>query len=98
MRYHKLYKWILTKLVVMSDTLLQPGTAAPNLSLFDSSGTAVPLARFWNTQPLLIFFMRHFGCATCREHLFQIRNAYSALQAHGGAVIAVSQHDHDLAA
>lgn len=82
----------------MSDILLQPGTAAPNLSLFDSSGVAVPLARFWSTQPLLIFFMRHFGCAACREHLFQIRNAYPTLQAHGAAVIAISQHDPDLTA
>ncbi len=86
----------LTRLVVMPDILLQPGTAAPDLLLFDSSGLTVPLARFWSAQPLLIFFMRHFGCAACREHLFQIRNAYATMQAHGGAVVTISQHDPDL--
>ena len=82
----------------MTDLLLQPGTAAPNLSLFNSSGMTVPLARFWSTQPLLIFFMRHFGCAACREHLFQIRNAYTSIQSCGGAVVVISQHDPDLTA
>lgn len=83
----------------MSDVvLLQPGTAAPDLSLFDSGGALVPLAQFWSAQPLLIFFMRHFGCAACREHLFQIRGAYTALQAQGSAVVAVAQHDPDLTA
>lgn len=78
--------------------LLQPGMTAPNVSLLDSNGVAVSLARFWALQPLLIFFMRHFGCAACRDHLFRIRDAYSMIQEHGAAVVAIAQHDPDLTA
>jgi peroxiredoxin len=82
----------------MTNALLQPGMAAPDVSLLDSNGVAVSLARFWAARPLLIFFMRHFGCAACREHLFHIRDSYSMIQAHGAAVVAIAQHDPDLTA
>lgn len=57
---------------------------------------SVSLARFWGEQPLLVFFMRHFGCAACRQHLFQVRNAYASIQERGGAVVAISANDPDL--
>lgn len=80
-----------------NESLLHPGTPAPDVPLRDSGGAAVSLAHFWGVQPLLIFFMRHFGCAACRQHLFDIRSAYPQLQERGATVVLVTANDPDLA-
>jgi peroxiredoxin len=72
---------------------IQTGMPAPDLRLLDSSGVPVALARLWSERPTLIFFLRHFGCALCRDHLRRIRESYAAIQAHGGGVAIVTFAD-----
>lgn len=40
---------------------LQPGDTAPELTLKNSDGEAVKLSRFWQQQPVVLNFLRHFG-------------------------------------
>jgi peroxiredoxin len=71
-------------------TLALPRTA-PRSTLAQADGTPVELAAFWHAQPLLVIFLRHVGCAVCREHLHAIRDAYGALRDAGGEVVAISR-------
>ena len=36
--------------------------------VFDAMGKAVPISRFWKEQTAVLVFLRHFGCAACRQH------------------------------
>jgi peroxiredoxin len=42
--------------------VLQAGTDAPDLVLLDHNGTERSLSEFWDGQPALLMFWRHFGC------------------------------------
>ena len=68
-------------------------TQAPLLELTDLTGTPIPLAALWQKQPLLIFFLRHFGCALCRSHLRLLNDAYPRLSAQGASVVAITFSD-----
>ena len=38
------------------------------LSLSDSTGTKYELGDLWADPPVVLVFLRHFGCLHCREH------------------------------
>ncbi len=50
------------------------------------------MAPRWHEGPLVIAFMRHFGCSFCREHLEHLRGAYEQIRDAGGDVVAVFQY------
>lgn len=70
---------------------LQTGDAFPNLIL-DSIAGPVQLSERWNRRPLVIVFMRHFGCAFCREHLIRLTRAHDEIREAGAEVIAIFQY------
>jgi peroxiredoxin len=70
--------------------LIQAGMPAPDAQLYDTTGAEIALSVFWNERPALIFFLRHFGCALCRDHLKRIRDVYPAIRARGGSAVAVT--------
>jgi peroxiredoxin len=73
---------------------LLPGDRFPELDL-ESSGSSVRLSERWAARPLIVSFMRHFGCAFCREQLILLSRAWGEIQAAGGDAVAVFQHDPD---
>jgi peroxiredoxin len=70
---------------------LQTGDAFPNLTL-DAIDGPVLLSERWSRRPLVIVFMRHFGCAFCREHLIRLTRAHDEIRAAGADVIAIFQY------
>lgn len=46
----------------------------------------------WRDGPLVIAFMRHFGCTFCREHLEHLKGSYEEIRAAGGDVVAIFQY------
>jgi peroxiredoxin len=74
----------------MSD--LSPGDDFPNLSLHTVDGE-VELRERWERGPLVVMFMRHFGCAFCREHLNEMGHAFGDFEAAGADVVAIFQYD-----
>jgi peroxiredoxin len=70
---------------------LRRGDRFPDLTL-DSLQGPVRLSERWSERPLVVAFMRHFGCPFCREHLIQLGRSYEELRAAGGDVIAVFQY------
>jgi len=71
---------------------LAPGDAFPNLRLNTVDGD-VELRERWERGPLVVMFMRHFGCAFCREHLKEMGRAFGDFQEAGADVVAVFQYD-----
>ncbi len=71
--------------------VLRVGDPFPDLAL-ESVGGPVRLSERWAQRPLVVVFMRHFGCAYCREHLILLGGAYEDIRAVGGEVGAVFQY------
>jgi peroxiredoxin len=75
-------------------TSLAPGDAFPHLRLRAVDGD-VELRERWERGPLVVMFMRHFGCAFCREQLRRMGRAFGEFRAAGADVVAVFQYDAD---
>jgi peroxiredoxin len=70
---------------------LAQGDAFPRLTLESSAGK-LELSDRWSGGPLVIAFMRHFGCAFCREHLIDLKKSYDEIRRAGGEVVAIFQY------
>lgn len=68
-----------------------PGHPAPDSTVFRGDSSSVSLSTFWQTRPVVLTFLRHYGCQFCREFVTMLRAAYPDFVAHGAAVIAVGQ-------
>jgi peroxiredoxin len=66
---------------------LRRGDRFPDLAL-DSLDGPVRLSERWTGQPLVVAFMRHFGCPFCREHLIQLSRHHDQVRAAGTVAIA----------
>ena len=64
---------------------------APDLSLTAATGEIVRLASLWATRPLLLIFVRHFGCPQCKELLDFVTQNKTRLEAAGLTLAAVTQ-------
>jgi peroxiredoxin len=70
---------------------LEAGDPFPNLKLETTEG-AVELRDRWRDGPLVVMFMRHFGCPFCREHLMRMGKALPRFQASGAQMVAIFQY------
>ncbi|MGH9026292.1 MAG: peroxiredoxin-like family protein [Acidimicrobiia bacterium] len=68
-----------------------------SISLPDAGGTPRRLGDFWAEKPVIVVFVRHFGCLHCREHAADLRARYDEIQAKGAEVVAVGTGDVDYA-
>lgn len=71
---------------------LSPGDQFPRLVLAGPAGP-VELAARWADGPLVVAFMRHFGCAFCREHLIKLGRGLDQIRGLGAEVVAVFQYE-----
>jgi prostamide/prostaglandin F2alpha synthase len=63
------------------------------LSLPDHDGTLHHLGDLWDDRPIVLVFLRHFGCLHCREHAVELRDRYHELQAQDIDLVAVGTGD-----
>lgn len=76
----------------------QPGDAAPDLALVDLAGRPRRLSELWLTQPVLLLFLRHFGCSCLAERWDRLQGEMVELQAAGAMVAGVCQAEPERAA
>jgi peroxiredoxin len=74
-----------------TNTRLNFNDPAPDLALPDTTGAVVALASLWDQQPLLLAFLRHFGCTECLSLMAQLVEGQARLAAAGLAVAVVTQ-------
>ena len=60
-----------------------------SLKLPDATGTQHQLGDLWAEQPVVLVFLRHFGCIHCREHAAQLGARYDEIKALGADLVAV---------
>jgi len=63
------------------------------LSLPDQNGTQHRLGDLWQDKPVIVVFLRHFGCHNCRDHAVQLRDRYDDLQRQGIDLVAIGTGD-----
>jgi peroxiredoxin len=63
------------------------------LSLPDAEGAQHKLGDLWSDKPVVLVFLRHFGCLHCREHAVQLRDRYDELQGQGIELVAIGTGD-----
>ena len=58
-----------------------------------ADGAQHRLGDSWADRPVVLIFLRHFGCLLCREHAVHVRERYDQIQALGADVVAVGTGD-----
>jgi peroxiredoxin len=64
-------------------------TALSAIELKDASGVACRLGSLWTDKPVVLVFLRHFGCLHCRDHAAQLRDRYAEVRDNGAEVAAI---------
>ena len=64
-----------------------------DISLPDENGVEHRLGDLWADRPVIVVFLRHFGCHNCRDHAMQLRDRYDELQAQGIELVAIGTGD-----
>jgi peroxiredoxin len=64
-----------------------------DISLPDQDGTEHRLGDLWADRPVIVVFLRHFGCHNCRDHAVQLRDRYDELQTQGVELVAIGTGD-----
>lgn len=68
---------------------VQVGDPAPDVDLVDQDGNPASLSRFWQEGPIVLFFMRHYGCSCMKERWGQLREEVPRLEEAGGRLVGV---------
>lgn len=64
---------------------------APDLEIETTTGAKLQLSSLWQTRPLVLAFVRHFGCPQCKELLDQLAASRHKLDQAGLALALVTQ-------
>lgn len=72
------------------------GDAAPDALLVDVDGHETRLSRLWTERPIVLVFLRYFGCPFCQTQVVMLREAHDRIVAAGGGVGLVGHgHPHE---
>jgi peroxiredoxin len=63
--------------------------------LKDHRGADVRLGELWRQQPVVLVFLRHYGCVFCRAHAVQLHHARERFAAAGARLALVGQGTPD---
>jgi peroxiredoxin len=72
--------------------------ALSEVELEDASGAKRKVGDYWAEKPVVLVFLRHFGCLLCREHASQLGERYAEITGLKGEVVAVGTGNHRYAA
>jgi hypothetical protein len=57
--------------------------------VFDTEGRAVTLGSLLGARPLVLVFLRHFGCLFAKQQIEELRRNHAVLRSAGADVVAV---------
>lgn len=63
--------------------------ALEDVTLRSADGGEQRLGDLWADRPVVVVFLRHFGCHLCREHAALLSQRYDEVVERGGDVVAV---------
>lgn len=62
-------------------------TALSDVTVLSPSGEQVRMGSLWESRPILLAMMRHFGCIFCKEQVTQLSAHRPRIQAAGGELV-----------
>jgi peroxiredoxin len=65
--------------------------ALADIELPDHDGNPVRLGDLWQEEPVVLVWVRHYGCVHCRSHAVELDEARSEFDAAGVRVVVVGQ-------
>jgi peroxiredoxin len=65
--------------------------ALADIELPDHEGNSVRLGDLWQEEPVVLVWVRHYGCVHCRSHAVELEGARSEFDAAGARVVLVGQ-------
>jgi len=74
------------------------GDHAPDALLTDLDGREMRLSTLWRARPLVLVFLRYFGCPFCQTQVVQLRAEHDRITAAGADVGLVGHGDPRAAA
>lgn len=74
------------------------GDRAPDALLADLDGREVRLSSLWRARPLVLVFLRYFGCPFCQTQVVQLREEHDRISSAGADVGLVGHGDPRAAA
>lgn len=69
----------------------QVGDSAPDLELLNQDGKRVQLSEYWDDDPALVLFWRHFGCGCGFERAERLAQEYDRYVQAGATVVAIGE-------
>ncbi|GAC1678071.1 MAG: hypothetical protein PVS2B2_14930 [Candidatus Acidiferrum sp.] len=63
----------------------------------DVEGHDLRLGTLWSRQPVVVGFLRHYGCLFCRERVAQLLEGESLFRSKGGSLALIGLGDRELA-
>jgi peroxiredoxin len=73
-------------------------SALSEVELEDANGAVRRMGDLWAEKPVVLVFLRHFGCLLCREHASLLGERYAEITALDGEVVAVGTGNQRYAA
>lgn len=70
---------------------IEIGDRAPGVQLLDAEGSSVPLSSLLADGPVVLVFLRYFGCTFCRAHVARVRDEREAFVEAGARVVMIGQ-------
>lgn len=64
-------------------------TKLAGIDLLDPSGKKVRLGDMWGEKPVVLAFIRHFGCLFCREQVADLRGELKQIHDRGAELVVV---------
>jgi peroxiredoxin len=77
---------------------VQAGDPATDVELKDSAGKKRDLSEMWQDGPVLLMFLRHFGCGCLAERMERLKTELPELKKAGVTVVAVGQAEPERSA
>src|SRR5665213_1788677 len=66
------------------------GHPAPDFDATTNSGDAVKLSDYWHSSPVVVVFLRHFGCTFCRTQVIDLARTYSKFKDLNAEVVCIA--------
>lgn len=63
--------------------------ALADATVLDENKQVLRLGDTWAEQPVVLTFVRHFGCIFCREHVIELQGVMDRIHALGAEVVVV---------
>lgn len=77
-----------------ANNAVRAGDDAPDSALTDISGNVVRLSDFWRDRPVVLVFLRHFGCPFCREQIARLRADYARFTELGAEIVCIGMGNY----